>query len=433
MRLRENADSVAQYQGEAVENARLTQRLDAALENFWALVKKQKLIMGYSTFYLRSATVIPMFIMAPQFFAGMFPLGRLTQVSAAFGEVHAAIAYLVEVFPELSEWKSVIDRLIGFQERLDTVEVQSQVVAGQQTESLQINDLDMAASFGYGWDDMWDAMQGIFLAGYELVIWMYLLCLGVGLAVWLNAHSKYTEVIPTRFNRQRREVCFMPRGAEVPLFVPWESLSAWVVQAQGATQYGVTRQYGMGTGFHHEGELVRVEFMCGGMQLAIAHWEAVRAYMEYEVHDLKSIQDPMDLQGPDDPPHEGMHTFRNARARLHRRIREKEVGWVYAFFWYLYHVMTCWTLPNRLVEWEVKRIARVGRKKLPEAMQAWSVSIPEDQWATPSEELIRLGQRVKALKQRRPLRAITDIFAEVYRSEQEVQNAPERKSKRSRK
>ena len=289
------------------------------------------------------------------------------------------------------------------------------------------------ASFGYGWVDIWDAMQGIFLAGYELVFWMSLCNLGVCLAVWLNAHSKYTEVIPTRFNRQRREVCFMPRGAEVPLFVPWESLSAWVVQAQGATQYGVTRQYGMGMGFHHEGELVRVEFMCGGMQLAIAHWEAVRAYMEYEVHDLKSIQDPMDLQGPDDPPHEGMHTFRNARARLHRRIREKEVGWVYAFFWYLYHVMTCWTLPNRLVEWEVKRIARVGRKKLPEAMQAWSASIPEEQWATPSEELIRLGQRVKALKQRRPLRAITEIFAEVYRSEQEAQSAPERKSKRSRK
>lgn len=289
------------------------------------------------------------------------------------------------------------------------------------------------ASFGYGWDNIWDAMQGVFLAACEPAIWAYLCGMSIGLVVWLNAHSKYTKVIPTRFNRQRREVCFMPRGAEVPLFVPWESLSAWVVQAQGATQYGATRQYGMGMGFHHEGELFRVEFMCGGMQLAIAHWEAVRAYMEYEVHDLKSIQDPMDLQGPDDPPHEGMHTFRNARARLHRRIREKDVGWVYAFFWYLYHVMTCWTLPNRLVEWEVKRIARVGRKKLPEAMQAWSASIPEDQWATPSEELIRLGQRVKALKQRRPLRAITEIFAEVYRSEHDVQSAPERKSKRSRK
>ncbi|MGE8064521.1 ABC transporter ATP-binding protein/permease [Pseudomonas sp. NPDC089569] len=143
MRLRENADSVAQYRGEAVENVRFNQRLEAALENFWALVKKQKLIMGYSTFYLRSATVIPMFIMAPQFFAGAFTLGRLTQISAAFGEVHSAIAYLVEVFPELSAWKSVIDRLIGFQERLDNVDIQSNVIVGQTSNGLHIKNLDI--------------------------------------------------------------------------------------------------------------------------------------------------------------------------------------------------------------------------------------------------------------------------------------------------
>jgi putative ATP-binding cassette transporter len=84
-----------------------------------------------------------MFIMAPQFFAGAFPLGRLTQISAAFGEVHAAIAYLVSVFPELSEWKSVIDRLVGFQERLDNVEVKSQVRFEQQASGLDIKDLDI--------------------------------------------------------------------------------------------------------------------------------------------------------------------------------------------------------------------------------------------------------------------------------------------------
>ncbi|WWG68412.1 SbmA/BacA-like family transporter [Pseudomonas poae] len=143
MRLRENADSVAQYRGEAVENQRFKQRLEAALQNFWVLVKKQKLIMGYSTFYLRSATVIPMFIMAPQFFAGVFTLGRLTQISAAFGEVHAAVAYLVGVFPELAEWKSVIDRLHGFQKRLDNVKVDSAVVLTQQRDGLHVRNLDI--------------------------------------------------------------------------------------------------------------------------------------------------------------------------------------------------------------------------------------------------------------------------------------------------
>ncbi|MBV1810952.1 hypothetical protein [Pseudomonas viridiflava] len=271
----------------------------------------------------------------------------------------------------------------------------------------------LGVSFGYGGSDINDAMQGVFTAALEPTICIFLFSLSIGLFVWIHNHNKYTKVIPTRFNRQRREVCFMPTGAESPTFVPWESLSAWVVQAQGATQYGVHRQYAMGMGYQQAGQQVSVEFMCAGLPLAIAHWEAVRAFMEYEVHDLKSIQDPMDLQGPDDPRHEGVHTFRNARARLHRMIREKEKGWVYGFFWYLFHVMTFWTLPNRLVEWEVRRIEKVGRRTLPEAMRSWSEPLPQAQWAKPSEELMRLSKEVKVLKARTPLRSITDIFAEV--------------------
>ncbi|MFW0756954.1 hypothetical protein ACN1C3_19840 [Pseudomonas sp. H11T01] len=83
--------------------------------------------------------------------------------------------------------------------------------------------------------------------------------------------------------------------------------SAWVIESQGATQYG------MGIGFQHGGRLTSVEFPCAGLSLDISHWEAIRGYMEYEVNDLKSIQAPQqDLQGPNDPPHEGRHTFHNA-------------------------------------------------------------------------------------------------------------------------
>ena len=171
--------------------------------------------------------------------------------------------------------------------------------------------------FGYGWEDIWDSMIGMFeeglgnaLVGSPLIL---LICLGV----WLHNHNKRAEIIPTRFNRQRREVCFMPEDATEPVFVPWESLSAWVIEAQGATQYGIHRQYGMGIGFQHGETLTSVEFPCFGLSLAISHWEAIRGYMEYKIHDLKPIQDPQDLQGPDDPPHEGLHTFHNARPRAY--------------------------------------------------------------------------------------------------------------------
>ena len=268
-----------------------------------------------------------------------------------------------------------------------------------------------------GTEGLADFMWEFFLAVRIYAIQMWFVVSAICFAVWLYHHKLFTKVIPTRFNRQRREVCFMPKDATEPLFVPWESLSAWVIEAQGATQYGVARQYGMGMGFEHEGELVSLEFQCGGLQLAIANWEAVRQYMEYEISDMKAIQDPLQLQGPDDPPHEGLHTFRNARARLHRRIREKEVGWVYGFFWYLYHVMTLWTLPNRLVEWEIKRIAKVGRRELPAAMREWSEPLPPAQWAKPSSELLSLSAKVKTLAKLDPRRPITDVFAAVYRNQ----------------
>ncbi|WPX56778.1 hypothetical protein [Pseudomonas sp. DC1.2] len=237
----------------------------------------------------------------------------------------------------------------------------------------------------------------------------------IGLCVWLHNHNRRAEIIPTRFNRQRREVCFMPEDATEPLFVPWESLSAWVIEAQGVTQHGIQRQYGMGIGFQHGEILTSVEFRCAGLPLAISYWEAIRGYMEYQVNDLKSIQDPLDLQGPDDPPHEGLHTFHNARARMHQQIRDGSRNRISGFFWYLYHVMTLWTIPNHLTEWEIRRIKAMGQQTLPEVMQQWSEPLPKAQWAKPSEDLLRMSEQVRRLHKRQPGRAITAIFAEVQR------------------
>ena len=271
--------------------------------------------------------------------------------------------------------------------------------------------------FGYDWKDIWDSMIGMFDEGRGNALVVSPLILLIGLCVWLHNHNKRAEIIPTRFNRQRREVCFMPEDAADPLFVPWESLSAWVIEAQSATQYGIRHQYGMGIGFQHGEILTSVEFPCAGLPIAISHWEAIRGYMEFEVNDLKSIQDLQDLQGPDDPPHEGLHTFRNARARMHQQIRDGSRNRLSGFFWYLYHVMTLWTIPNYLTEWEIRRIKTMGQHVLPEVMRQWSEPLPKEQWAKPSEELVRMSDLVRQRHKRQPRRAITEIFAEVYRGD----------------
>ncbi len=268
---------------------------------------------------------------------------------------------------------------------------------------------------GNGWRDAIHALQGVFDITFWLGFWGGLFGFFIlSLPRW-QAYAKLKNVIPTRFNRQRREVCFVPEGQKEPIFVPWEELVAWVTEAQGVTEYGVQRQYGFGIGFYHPdtGEKYTLEFQTYGQPQAISNWEAIRAYMEYEVHTLKEIQDPLELQGPDDPPWEGVHVFRNARKRLHEEYREGKRGMLYLTGWYLYHLITFWTLPNRLVEWEVKKIKRMSRKSLPKSMAEWSESIPEDQWAKPSEELKRQSKRVLELQKANPQRPMTEIFAQV--------------------
>ena len=254
----------------------------------------------------------------------------------------------------------------------------------------------MGLLFGYDFAYTWEFVIDLFFAiyGYALVTGFSMLVIGLG--VWHHNHKKRLHIIPTRFNRQRREVCFMP---------------------EGATQYGIHRQYGMGIGFQHGETLTSVEFPCFGLSLAISHWEAIRGYMEYEIHDLKSIQDLQDLQGPNDPPHEGLHTFHNARARMHQQIRDGSRNRLSGFFWYLYHVMTLWTIPNHLTEWEIRRLQRMAPQAMPEVMRQWSEPLPEEQWAKPSPELLRMSEQVRALHKRQPSRAITEIFAEAQRLE----------------
>ena len=100
---------------------------------------------------------------------------------------------------------------------------------------------------------------------------------------------------------------------------------------------------------------------------------------------------------------------------MRRCYRDGEVGVFYVAGWYLYHLMTLWTLPFRLTDWEVARAKRQRRQDLPAALREWSQPLPPEQWAKPSAELQRQSQEVEALRQRNPQRSIIEIFAEVRR------------------
>ncbi|GED23898.1 hypothetical protein [Halomonas halmophila] len=124
-----------------------------------------------------------------------------------------------------------------------------------------------------------------------------------------------------------------------------------------------------------------------------------------------------DSHRPGDPPYEGVHTFHNARRRLHRRRRDGEIGWFKVSMWYAWHILDLWTIPFHLAEWEIRAIQKAERKTLPASLEEWSQPLPREQWAQPSAELERLSAEVRRRQQEQPTRPITAIFAEVYAEE----------------
>jgi hypothetical protein len=171
----------------------------------------------------------------------------------------------------------------------------------------------------------------------------------------------------------------------------------------------------MGIGYHHGETLTSLEFQCAGLPLAISHWEAIRGYMEYEVNDLKSIQDLQDLQGPDDRPTKACTPSATpAHACTSRSATVRAVE----------HRVLLVPVPRHDLVDDSQPPRRMGsapprrnRQTSPARRHARMVgAAAAEQWAKPSEELLRLSEQVRQLQKRQPRRPVTEIFAEVQRS-----------------
>jgi hypothetical protein len=229
---------------------------------------------------------------------------------------------------------------------------------------------------------------------------------GILSGVWKDA-----KTYPVRFNRQRREVCYIDSASHRVLIVPWESVVAWVANSQGVSSYGATRDYTFGMGLEDEAQ-DRVQFILLPQPSdahALGMWAAIRNYMEEgQLVDVKSPWIEllgMTLSEDQLKPYEGLHTFEIERLEARfmgglddglddeyrkRYGRPQPTRWPLRF-WYLRRVFVFWKMPYLLAEWGHRK----GRPTLPEQVAAWSQPLPPEQWAKPSAALQKANALVK--------------------------------------
>ena len=243
---------------------------------------------------------------------------------------------------------------------------------------------------------------------------LFILPLGAYLYGMLSGVFKAAKTYPVRFNRQRREVCYVDSKTRRVLIVPWESVVAWVSNTQGVTSYGATRQYTFGMGLEDE-EQDKVQFLLLPQPSdahALGMWTSIRNYME----DGQLVDAPNPMlkalgltpSGDRLKPYEGLHTFEIERedARAMGSLDEggdeltpeqrEHYGYSKKSYWplrrwYMWRVLSFWKMPYMLAEWAHRK----GRPTLPEQVQTWSEALPPEQWAKPSGALVKANQMVK--------------------------------------
>lgn len=126
IRLRESAESVAFYRGEAQEGSVFKQRFKMLLDNFWKLVNKQKQLVFLNSGYSQIAIIFPFVVAMNRYLTKEVTLGGLMQVASAFGRVQDSLSYFVDMYSSIAQWQAVVIRLTCFGHHMHDVYQQAE-------------------------------------------------------------------------------------------------------------------------------------------------------------------------------------------------------------------------------------------------------------------------------------------------------------------
>ena len=118
VRFRENAEGVALHGGERDELRGFGTRFSGVVDNWWRIMKRQKVLNSFVIGYDQVAIIFPFLVAGNRYFAGTIQLGGLMQISNAFGQVQGSLSWFISAYNGFANWKATADRLLGFHQSI---------------------------------------------------------------------------------------------------------------------------------------------------------------------------------------------------------------------------------------------------------------------------------------------------------------------------
>ena len=127
--VRDNAESIAFYQGEQQESKEVVRRLGNAIANYDRLILWTAAINVVKRSYDYFSRFLPWLVIAPIYFAKDADFGVFSQAGIAFAQVFSSLSFIVANIEQLAAFSASISRLEGFQGKVDEINGKAAVTA----------------------------------------------------------------------------------------------------------------------------------------------------------------------------------------------------------------------------------------------------------------------------------------------------------------
>ncbi|MCY7335643.1 MAG: ABC transporter ATP-binding protein/permease, partial [Chamaesiphon sp.] len=119
VRVRENAEAIAFYQGEQYESDRIKGRFGEVFDNFKRLIFWELNLNILTNAYEFIPFILPAIVVAPGIFAGELEVGKVTEAQGAFVRVFFSLNLIVARFQSLTTFGAGVERLYTFLESVE--------------------------------------------------------------------------------------------------------------------------------------------------------------------------------------------------------------------------------------------------------------------------------------------------------------------------
>ena len=113
VRLRDAAEAVAFYRGEAAERLQLRRRFAPVVANYQRYINRMMKFYGWNLSVSQAIVPVPWLFMAGRLFDGQIKLGDVTQASSAFSSIQNGLSFFRNQYDSFAGWRASIIRLYG--------------------------------------------------------------------------------------------------------------------------------------------------------------------------------------------------------------------------------------------------------------------------------------------------------------------------------